>query len=460
MSDRPLLQSTHFRFALMLVGLFVLANLVAGWIAFQAISEDLDHRVEQAATLSALELVDVYEADGRDALRAAVAERSKALDPEDDIVWLGLTNGTYLSGHPLPSPESLVPGDATGTRLGQDADDTYLLTMREFDGLRLITARSYEETDEIASTVLKAFGVATLFVTLIAGLIALVLSRRGQSRIEHISSVLRKVASGDVARRIDTHSRSDDLGRLSERINDALEQLETTVVGIKQVSADVAHDLRTPINRLGIQIERLLEEVGDQPDLESKLLQAAEETRKIASTFDAVLRITQIEGGARKAKFKAVPLGEVASALYDAYAAVAEDAGQTLLLSAPKTGNLLVHGDRELLVQLGANLLENAIRYAGDGATIWLEAGSGLNGVWLSVADNGPGIPEGERDKVQRRFYRLDKARHTAGSGLGLALVKAIADLHSACFHLDDNHPGLRARANFKSFSEALKSDA
>ena len=460
MSDRPLLQSTHFRFALMLVGLFVLANLVAGWIAFQAISEDLDHRVEQAATLSALELVDVYEADGRDALRAAVAERSKALDPEDDIVWLGLTDGTYLSGHPLPSPESLVPGDATGTRLGQDADDTYLLTMREFDGLRLITARSYEETDEIASTVLKAFGVATLFVTLIAGLIALVLSRRGQSRIEHISSVLRKVASGDVARRIDTHSRSDDLGRLSERINDALEQLETTVVGIKQVSADVAHDLRTPINRLGIQIERLLEEVGDQPDLESKLLQAAEETRKIASTFDAVLRITQIEGGARKAKFKAVPLGEVASALYDAYAAVAEDAGQTLLLSAPKTGNLLVHGDRELLVQLGANLLENAIRYAGDSATIWLEAGSGLNGVWLSVADNGPGIPEGERDKVQRRFYRLDKARHTAGSGLGLALVKAIADLHSACFPLDDNHPGLRARANFKSFSEALKSDA
>lgn len=459
MSDRTVLQSTHFRFALMLVGLFVLANLIAGLIAFQAIHDDLDRRVEQAATLSALELVDVFEADGRDALVAAVAERSKALDPEDDIVWLGLTDGTYLSGHPLPAPENLVSGDATGSRLGQDVDDTYLLTAREFDGLRLITARSYEETDEIASTVLKAFGLATVFVTLIAGLIAMVLSRRGQSRIEHISNVLRKVASGDVARRIDTHSRSDDLGRLSERINDALEQLETTVVGIKQVSADVAHDLRTPINRLGIQIERLLEEVGDQPDLESKLLQAAEEARKIVSTFDAVLRITQIEGGARKAKFKAVPLGEVASALYDAYAAVAEDAGQTLHLSAPNTGNLLVHGDRELLVQLGANLLENSIRYAGYGATIWLETGSGLNGVWLSVADNGSGIPEGEHEKVQRRFYRLDKARHTSGSGLGLALVKAIADLHSASFHLDDNGPGLRARANFKPFSEALKSD-
>ena len=459
MSDRTLLQSTHFRFALMLVGLFVLANLVAGWIAFQAIHDDLDRRVEQAATLSALELVDVYEAEGRDAITAAVADRSKALDPEDDIVWLGLSDGTYLSGHLIPDAEDLAPGDETGSRLGYDADDTYLLTMRDFDGLKLITARSYEETDEIASTVLKAFGLATLFVTLVAGLIAMVLSRRGQSRIEHISSVLRKVATGEVTRRIDTRSRNDDLGRLSERINDALEQLETTVVGIKQVSADVAHDLRTPINRLGIQIERLLEEVGDQPELESKLQQAAEEARKIASTFDAVLRITQIEGGARKAKFKAVPLGEVASALHDAYAAVAEDAGQTLLLSAPETGNLLVHGDRELLIQLGANLLENAIRYAGQGATIRLEAGSGLNGVWLSVADNGPGIPEGERDKVQRRFYRLDKSRHTAGSGLGLALVKAISDLHSASFHLDDNNPGLRARANFKPFSEALKSD-
>jgi signal transduction histidine kinase len=458
-SDRNLLQSTHFRFALMLVGLFVLANLVAGWIAFQAIHDDLDRRVEQSASLSALELVDVFEADGRDALIAAVTDRSKALDPEDDVVWLGTTDGTYLAGHHLPNPEGLAPGDVTGSRLGQDADDTYLLTAREFHGLRLVTARSYEETDEIASTVLKAFGLATLFVTLVAGLIATVLSRRGQSRIEHISSVLRKVATGEVTRRIDTRSRTDDLGRLSERINDALEQLETTVVGIKQVSADVAHDLRTPINRLGIQIERLLEEVGDQPELESKLQQAAEEARKIASTFDAVLRITQIEGGARKAKFKAVPLGEVASALYDAYAAVAEDAGQTLLLSTPESGNLLVHGDRELLVQLGANLLENAIRYAGDGATIRLEAGSGLNGVWLSVADNGPGIPEDERDKVQQRFYRLDKARQTAGSGLGLALVKAIADLHSASLHLDDNHPGLTARANFNPFSDALKSN-
>ena len=458
MFSRDLLRSTYFRFAMVLAGLFVLANLGAGWIAFQAIHDDLDRRVEQAAVLMSVELADTFERDGRDALVEATRARATALDPEDDIVWLGLADGTFLAGHRLPDPQDLAVGDVSGTRLGQDDDDTSLLTSRQIGDLRLITARSYEDTDDIARTVLKSFGAATLIVTLLSALVAFILSRRGQLRIEAISSVLSKVAAGEMQQRIETHGHSDDLGRLSERINDALEQLEATVLGIKQVSADIAHDLRTPINRLGIQVESLTLEASNQPALQDKLNQASSNIRQITNTFDALLRISQIEAGARKAKFRAVPIAGIAAALYEAYAAVCDDAGQTLLVSSNMDANTLVHGDQDLLTQLGANLIENAIRHAGQGATIRLETGSGLNGVWLSVSDDGPGIPPEEYERVTERFYRLDKARHTPGSGLGLALVKAIADLHKAGLRLSDAKPGLAVRVGFKPFSEALKS--
>lgn len=458
MFSRDLLRSTYFRFAMALAGLFVVANLAAGLIAFQAIHEDLDRRVEQVAVLMSVELADVYEAGGQAALVDAVAKRAAALDPEDDIVWLGQDDGTYVAGHGLPDPKDLADGDVTGARLGQDDDDTYLLTNRQVGDLRLITARSYEDTDEIARTVLKAFGAATLMVTLTAGLLALILSRGGQSRIETISTVLRRVAAGEMQERIEIRSPDDDLGRLSERINDALEQLEVTVFGIRQVSADIAHDLRTPINRLGIQIESLTLDVHDQPALQDKLNQASEDIRQITNTFDALLRISQIEAGARKAKFRAVPIANVATNLYEAYAAVCDDAGQVLLLSSHPDAQTLVHGDKDLLTQLGANLIENAIRHAGEGATIRLETGSGLNGVWLSVSDDGPGIPAEEQERVLDRFYRLEKSRHTPGSGLGLALVKAIADLHAARLRLSGAKHGLMVRVDFKPFAEGLKS--
>jgi len=455
-----LLRGTYFRFALALTSLFVLSNLVAGWIAFQSIHHDLDGRVEQAAALMSAQVLDTYEADGQDALLADVEARAASLDPEDDIVWLGRSDGTYLAGHPLPDPGALGDGDVTGTRLGQDDDDTYLLISRRFDDLRLITARSYEETDDIASTILKAFGGATFFVSALAGLAAIVLSRNGRARIDRISSVLRKVASGDMKRRIDTRGHQDDLGLLSERINEALGQLEATVSGIRQVSADIAHDLRTPINRLGIQIERLRSESESYPNLEAHLDLVTDEIRQITATFDALLRISQIEAGARKAKFRAVPLSEVAAALSDVYTAVAEDSDQVLSVSTFANTDTLVFGDRDLLIQLGANLIENAIRHAGPGAKIWLETGSGHNGVWMSVGDNGPGIPPEEHERVLGRFYRLDKSRHTPGSGLGLALVEAIADLHGASLRLSNANPGLLVRVDFARFDEALRSDA
>ncbi|RIJ15786.1 sensor histidine kinase [Henriciella mobilis] len=458
--SRDLLRSTYFRFAFILTSLFVAAYFVAGWIALGAIGDDLDDRVEQAAILRSLEMIEMFEAGGREALIIEVNARALALDPEDDLIWLGTSDGAFLAGHLIPNAVGLETGDVSGTSLGQDDDDTYFLLNKPFDGFRLISARSYEETDDISAVVLSAFGGATALLVIISGLAAIILSRSGQSRIDHITDVLRKIGGGELGHRIETNDRRDDLGRLSTRINEALDQLESTVGGIKQVSADIAHDLRTPINRLGIRLERLQDRASGSPVLEKELEEATGEIEKITTTFDALLRISQIEAGARKAKFGAVPLADIAGNLSEAYEAVVEDAGQKLVSAVAKEAcNTLVHGDRDLLLQLGANLIENAIRHAGAGAEIWIETGASPGTVWLAVSDNGPGIPPAEYDNVLGRFYRLDKSRQSPGSGLGLALVKAISELHRARLSLSDAKPGLAVRIEFKPFTQALNSN-
>ena len=230
--------------------------------------------------------------------------------------------------------------------------------------------------------------------------------------------------------------------------------------GIRQVSANVAHDLRTPVNRLGIRLEGLKSSLADNPEYEDQLDAALEESRTITRTFDAILRIAQIESGARRARFQSVPLSDIVRRLRDAFEAVVEDNGQSIRFNNDDiSAGQLVFGDSELLTQMFANLIENAIRHAGPGAQIRVHLSSDISGVTLVVSDNGPGIPTDERDKVLDRFYRLDKSRSTAGSGLGLSLVRAIADLHDATLTLDDAGPGLMVVVHFPHFYNALRTN-
>lgn len=452
-----LTRSTYARFAALLTAAFLAAYLIAGWVAFQSINSDLDGRVLQAAELTIERLEDVFEAGGRDALTDAVDLRARADDPEDQFYWLGQSDGTRLAGATLQSPLSLIDGDMEGADLGFDEDDSYRLAVRQFGDLKLVIGRSYEETNEIRNAVLTAFGLATAISLLIAAAIAAVLARIGQQRVEQIAGTLHKVADGKMSARVPETGSRDDLGRLGGQINDALGQLEDTVEGIRQVSADIAHDLRTPINRLGITLEQMETNLANNPKLEVQLDAARAQVTQITATFDALLRIAQIEAGARKARFGAVPLTEIAVSLHETYLAVAEDAGQSLTLLQPSGEMTLVLGDKELLTQLFANLIENAIRHCPSGAAIRMEIGTGLQGVWFSVSDNGPGIDDEERERVLKRFYRLDKSRSTTGSGLGLAMVKAISDLHGADLTLSDNAPGLKVRVRFEPLSKAMR---
>jgi signal transduction histidine kinase len=444
LSVRPadLLQSSAFRFAVALTAVFVAAYTCAGLVAFQAISADLDEQVAEAVELTAEAFADRYRSDGKEGLVAAVTAHAVRVEPDDELIWLGDGAGEVLAGRPLLDGMSLATGDATGAALAADEHDRYRLAVRDLGDLRLVVARSYEDSDDIRESVLGAFAWATLLILLIAGVSGLLLAVRGQKRIKAITSTLQAVSHGEMTARVPASDSGDDLDRLSLSINDALSQLETTVDGIRQVTNDIAHDLRTPLTRLGISLERAQED-ADGAVVRTQLEAASAEVRRLTGTFDALLSIAQIEAGAGKSRFTTVELHEIATSLHETYQPIAGEREQSLLLDwMPKT-EALVHGDRELLTQLYANLIENAIRHCPPCSSIRIAAESGAEGVWMGVEDDGPGIPEHVREKALQRFYRLEKARNTPGTGLGLALVKAIADLHGAVLTLSDNAPGL-----------------
>ncbi|AWZ01347.1 putative sensor-like histidine kinase YedV [Rhodobiaceae bacterium] len=447
--------STSVRLAFALTAVFLTAYLTAGFFALQRVNEELSARVVHGAELIVVGFEEHYRAGGEEALIAAVSMRASSIDSEDEVVWLGTLDGSRVAGSPISGTVNMKSGDIEGVSFASEADDRYRVLVRPIGNFRLIVALSYEEADDIQEVVLAAFAWATAATIIFAVFFAALLARRGQRRIDAIISTLKAVSIGDMKARAPISGSGDDLDRLSGGINEALKQLEETVGGIQQVSTDIAHDLRTPVNRLGILLERARTStpISGDSNLLEQLDEAVAAVGDITKTFDALMRIAQIEAGARKKSFEKVSLTDRLNILAETYLPVAEENGHTLCLVGGKDAEAWVYGDREFLTQLFANLIENAIRHCPSGSSIRLTVGVENGCAYALVADDGPGIPPDEHDKVLRRFYRLDKARHTLGTGLGLALVKAVALLHDATLTIDDNDPGLTVRLDFPRYN-------
>lgn len=450
--------SSHLRLAMLVVGIVSLTYLCVGWFAYHAVGTNLTQRTQAAARLSNLELEELSRSPDVRTLLEEANSRGAQADPDDTIIWVGDPSGVRLAGQELRLPGSAQTGDYDGADIGRDPEDRYHVVVNRLPNLILVTGQSYEESESISSFVLVAFLIATLVAAVLASILAWMLAQRGHKRIDAIERTLRAVAAGDLDSRITLTKPNDDLSQLSVKINSALDQLSNTVAGIRQVSVDIAHDLRTPINRLGIRLERLQSELQPDSRLKEQAEEIRDEARQLTQTFDALLRISQIEAGARRARFQALALPEISARLKEAYEVVAEEAGQSIRFTVRHSNNLtLVLGDMDLLIQLFANLIENAICHAGRGAQITVEIHATENKAVMSVADNGPGIPEAEREKVLGRFYRLEKSRTSKGNGLGLALAHAIAKLHNADLQLSDCNPGLKVSVAFAHFQDASK---
>jgi signal transduction histidine kinase len=228
-----------------------------------------------------------------------------------------------------------------------------------------------------------------------------------------------------------------------------LDRMQALMLGLQQVSSDIAHDLRTPLTRLRQRLELARRRESTAAGLHDALDGAIRDVDVILETFSALLRIAQIEVGSRRSGFTSVALSTLLNGLIEAYQPVVEENGQTLIGQVDAGSS--VHGDPELLTQLFANLIENAITHSPAGTRISVAARSSGGEVVATVADDGPGIPAELRQKVLQRFYRMEASRTTPGSGLGLSLVDAVASVHGAALDLEDNAPGLRCLVRFRN---------
>jgi signal transduction histidine kinase len=316
------------------------------------------------------------------------------------------------------------------------------------DGAYLFVGVSSFELGELQEVILRA-SLIGLAVTMALGITGgLVTSAAVLRRVETVDRTRREIMAGDLTRRIAVRGTGDEFDRLATGLNAMFDRIQQLMAGLQQVSSDIAHDLRTPLTRLRQRLELAYRRHETVDELRGALEASIRDSDAILETFAALLRIAQIESGSRQAGFKETSVAELLCELADAYEPVADQQGRELVCVI-EGSPLVVFGDRELLAQLFANLVENALQHAPGSHTVTLSAIGDAQTTEVTVADNGPGIPFADRERVLQRFVRLDASRHSPGTGLGLSLVAAIATLHGAQLDLEDNRPGLRCVVRF-----------
>ena len=319
-------------------------------------------------------------------------------------------------------------------------------------GLLVVGADTHPR-EELLEWIVTAFSWAagTAIAVALAGGLALGLGM--SRRVEAVNFAAARIIDGDLGERIAIRGTGDEFDRLAAQLNRMLDRIQDLMEGLRQVSNDIAHDLRTPLARLRQHLERARDRSGTVCDYEVAVDRAIEETDAILATFGALLRIAQIEAGTRSQGFQTVDLSELGARIHEAYGAVAEDQGRRF--DAHIEPGVTVRGDPELLTQMLANLVENALTHSPGGTPISLAISACGESALIIVADRGPGIAEAERTRVLQRFVRLDRSRSTPGNGLGLSLVAAVAELHGIILRLEDDRPGLRVELDMPLLASA-----
>jgi signal transduction histidine kinase len=452
-----LLKSTPLRVTLVLVAIFLVAFALAAITAYQLVARELSARVDRTLSDSFAVISQSYGDGDVSDLIASVDSHARTTNGHEQVFRLTDAGGKVLVGNLGPAPIAAGWSTLTSQSLGIPGSLSYRLFAGSAGGDQLVVGTSSEPTDAIARLTASAFGWSAAIFTALVLLAGSLVAAQAQRRLDGIAGTMRRIGSGELAARIPITGRQDDIAMLSRQVNAALDRLAALVEGMRQVSVDIAHDLKTPLNRLGITIENAIDLAEGGGNTSELLAQAQQEGQQINATFEALLRIAQIEAGARRSRFAPLRIETLAEAIVDIYGEVAIERGQSLRLEPARPDIPFVRGDRELLMQMMSNLVENAFRHGGAGVAVILAVARADGQVVLTIADTGPGIPDGERENVFRRLYRLDKSRSTTGSGLGLSLVKAIVDLHGGTIELDDNHPGVRAILCFPSKTEILE---
>jgi signal transduction histidine kinase len=448
-----LFRTTAFKLSMAYLVIFVLfASAILGYVAFN-MRRLLDEQVSLTIEEDVKGLVTQFNSGG---LRRLVAQiERRASQPGSSLYLVTTPTGETLAGNISGiDQEGLLDAGRYQLfyRVLEDGDakphralvDTIVLP----GGFRLLVGRDLSETDRFRGVIRSAIGWSILLVLVMAVAGGVFVARRVLGRIDAMTATTRSIMAGDFSGRLAVSGTNDELDRLAQNLNAMLDRIAELMAGLREVSDNIAHDLKTPLTRLRNSAEEALRTATDTEEYRLTLENVIDEADQLIRTFNALLMIARAESGNATEGMAAFDAADVARDVAELYEPLAEEAHVTMHVTLPE--KLPLYGSRELIGQALANLLDNAIKYAArdesvpENAEISIGAVATGTGIELSVSDNGPGIPEADRARVVERFVRLEGSRSRPGSGLGLSLASAVARLHGGTLRLEDHAPGLR----------------
>ncbi len=455
MKLKALLKSSSFRLALIYLGLFASSALVLlGFIYWSTVSftaYQMDNTIQSDIT----GLSEQYRLRGVNGIVDSITDRLQK-DPDSSSVYLLTTpDFTPVTGNLTSWPQVNVSTDNWmnfqfyDERSGREFHARARLFILQ-EGFNLLVGRDIRDLKAIHQ-LLKRSMLWGLLIILGLGLFGgIIMSRSMMRRIELINQNSRDIIAGDLSKRIPlVRGGNDDIDQLANNLNHMLDEIEHLMTGIQQVSNNIAHDLRTPLTRMRNRLEQLqLGLTGTNPH-KPIVQECIDDADQLLNTFAALLRIARIEAGGHSTKFSSVNLSELVNDAAELYEVLAEANGLEFIIEA--SAPIMIEGDRDLLFQALANLIDNAIKYTPTKGKITISSTKNEYYSEIIISDSGPGIPVAEHEKVSQRFYRLESSRNTPGSGLGLSLVKAVALLHRGKLLLAENSPGLIATLRFNA---------
>jgi signal transduction histidine kinase len=433
--------SAAYRIAFANFTAFAIGLALLGITVFEVMHMTFSRQLDAMMTDEAQTLVDEYHAGGNENLSDAIAEREASGTPTRMLYAVFAPDGRRLLGGLQAKRPPLGIHDISFIDPNSGPDVARALAVDVSPRERLVVAADQEWIERIDGTVVGVFGVAFIIACLLALAGAAILGAYLQGRLSSISRTAEAIIAGDIRERMPLSPRRDEFDQLAATLNRMLDRIEGLLENLRQVSSDVAHDLRTPLARLRTRLEQgaLQEGADTRAVVEDAIVQVDE----VLSLFAAILRIAEVESGQPRRSFAPVDLSALATDLAESFAPAIHDGGRELLWSVEP--GLTVEGDRELLAQAVVNLIENAQRHTPAGTVIQLTAAAADGAAEVQVADNGPGVPTADLDRIVRRFARLESSRNTTGYGLGLNLVSAVAALHGGRLVLASADPGLSA---------------
>jgi signal transduction histidine kinase len=455
------LRSSTLRLALICVGIFGAVVCALFGYVYWSTASYVQSRSDRAIAAEHLILRQAYDRAGRDGLAATIGQRIADGRFEGGLYLLADASFAPLAGNLKTWPSILKAstgwGNFSAPEWKPDATNRPLLrasfeTLPE--GYHLLVGKDIDDLDEFAEKIEIALSLSILLTFVLGVLTSVFVTRRTIRRIEAINATSRAIMQSGLGERIPRHGTRDEWDLLAENLNLMLDRIEGLMAEVKQVTDNVAHDLRTPLAHMRGRLEKAYASPRHGEHDQSLIGDIMADLDSVLRMFASLMRISQIELNDRMAAFRAVNLANIAREVVELFDAAAEEKGGHLSVVADQP--VLVTGDRDLLFDAVANLIDNAIKHGRDAGQVTVEVGQDKDGAVISIADDGPGIPVNESQQVFKRFYRLERSRRTPGNGLGLSLVAAVARLHSARIEMEDNAPGLKFRLRFPSLAGAM----